>query len=67
MDKNETENDPQNCLVCGKREPEKEWIDETYAAQLCRFCSPHCQAKFESNPQTYAPNCDFGRKPLGYS
>lgn len=67
MDKNQSANDPQNCLVCGKSEPEKEWVDETYEAQPCRFCSPHCQAKFEDSPQNYLAHADSLRRPLGYS
>lgn len=63
MDKNQST----NCLVCGKSEPEKDWVDETYQAQPCRFCSPHCQAKFEDSPQNYVANSDFLRRHLGYS
>lgn len=67
MDKNQSANCPKNCLVCGTSKPEKEWVDETYHAQPCRFCSPHCQAKFEDSPQNYVANSDFLRRPLGYS
>jgi YHS domain-containing protein len=68
MDKeNQREGHPDSCLVCGKSEPEKEWMDETYEAQPCRFCSPHCQARFEASPQSYVAHAEFLLRPLGYS
>ena len=57
----------ENCLVCGRSEPEKEWVDECYEAQPCRFCSPHCQARFESQPQSYIAGAHSLLRPLGYS
>ena len=64
---NHSREDSQNCLVCQRSEPEKEWVDETYAAQPCRFCSPHCQARFETSPQNYVAGAEFLLRPLGYS
>lgn len=57
----------QDCLVCGNSAPDKEWIDEIYAAQRCRFCSPHCQAKFEADPPRYMEDAQTLLRPLGYS
>ncbi len=58
---------PENCLVCNRSEPEGEWLDEVYQAQPCRFCSPHCQARFEAEPQDYVEEAHGLRRPLGYS
>lgn len=60
---------PENCLVCNRSEPEpeKEWVDEVYEAEPCRFCSPHCQAWFEAEPQDYVAEGHSLRRPLGYS
>ena len=65
MDKKQS--DEKGCLVCGRGEPEKGWVDETYEAQNCRFCSLHCQAKFEVEPEPYAPEVKTLVRPLGYS
>ena len=59
--------DGQNCLVCKRSEPDREWTDEIYAAQHCRFCSPHCQAKFEAQPTRYMADAETLLRPLGYS
>jgi len=65
MDKDQ--NSREGCLVCGTDAPEQAWVDETYEAQPCRFCSPHCQAKFEAEPEPYAPEIKTLVRPLGYS
>ncbi len=62
---NQTQN--KGCLVCGGQSPEKEWVDEIYEAEKRRFCSAHCQARFETEPERYVGPTQGLVRPRGYS
>jgi hypothetical protein len=57
----------EGCLVCDKQNPDKEWVDDIYEAEKRRFCSLHCQARFETEPEQYVGPTQGLVRPQGYS
>lgn len=55
------------CIVDGQTQPESAWINQNYEGYRCLFCSDHCRAKFEADPEQFIGETQTLEQPLGYS
>lgn len=62
-----TSTKPERCITCGNEIPAGSGIHEVYEGQRLPFCSPECQAKFESDPERYIGETQSLARPPGYT